>query len=476
MKSVLAIDLGATSGRAVLHHIEEGKLISKEICRFSNQPMKERGFLCWNMEDLFSHILDAIKQANSLSDLQSVGIDTWGVDFALLDDKGQLISSPVHYRDNRTKGVLEEVAQISSLSELYFKTGNQLMEINTLFQLLRAKSKSPDSYFKARNLLMIPDYFNYLLTGKKVIERSIASTMQLVNPFTKTWNNEILEMFEVSEALFPPLVDEGLVLGDVLEKYKVGTPSVITVCEHDTASAITAIPTEDEKTLFISSGTWSLIGTELPYPIINEQSLKHNFTNEAGYGGTTTFLKNCTGLWIVEELKRSYEAQGKDFNFDEIVEMVQAVIEPVALIDTDSREFSEPGQMIEKIQAYAKQSGQRVPKTSGEIFKVAYTSLAYKYHQVIEDLEDILGYSFTNLHLIGGGSKSTYFSQLIADVTQKTVITGLTEATSIGNALVQFIALEELASIKEARALVKQSIQFKNYYPNNKEVDDGTLS
>ncbi|WP_449460051.1 rhamnulokinase [Streptococcus suis] len=465
MKSVLAIDLGATSGRAILYYISDNKLQSEEISRFENRPIKERGFLCWDVELLFSYILEAIRLANQRSDLQSVGIDTWGVDFALIDGNGQLISSPVHYRDSRTKGVLEEVAQCSSLSELYYKTGNQLMEINTLFQLLRTKSKTPDTYFKAETLLMIPDFFNYRLTGQKVVERSIASTMQMVNPFTKTWNQEILEMFEIPEQLLPDIVDEGRILGTVLEEHQVGTPKVITVCEHDTASAIAAIPTEDEHTLFISSGTWSLIGTELTFPIINDYSLNYNFTNEAGHSGTTTFLKNCTGLWIVEELRRNFELLGEDYSFGDITRMVIESTETVAIIDTDSPEFAEPGHMIEKIKSYAEKTSQPVPKTAGELFKIAYTSLACKYKEVIEQLEMVLGEKFKNIHLIGGGSKSEYFSQLIADITQKVVITGLSEATSMGNALIQLVALEELGSIKEARALIKNSIQFKHYYP-----------
>lgn len=475
MKSVLAIDLGATSGRAILYYILDDKLQSEEISRFENRPIKERGFLCWDVELLFSYILEAIRLANQKSDLQSVGIDTWGVDFALIEGSGQLVSSPVHYRDSRTRGVLEEVAQCSSLSDLYYKTGNQLMEINTLFQLLRTKSRTPDVYYKAETLLMIPDYLNYRLTGKKIVERTIASTMQMVNPFTKTWNEEILETFEIPNHILPELVNEGTLLGNVLEEYQVGTPKVITVCEHDTASAIVAIPTEDERTLYISSGTWSLIGTELPFPIINEYSLKYNFTNEAGHSGTTTFLKNCTGLWIVEELRRNFEQLGLNYSFDDITNMVLEVNESVAIIDTDSPEFAEPGNMIEKIKFYAEKTNQPIPQTSGELFKTAYNSLAHKFREVIVQLEMILGDEFEKIHVIGGGSKSSYFSQLIADVTKKVVITGLSEATSIGNALMQFIALGDLNSIKDARKLVKNSIEFKHYYPN-KEADDGTLS
>lgn len=477
MKLVLAVDLGATSGRAVLHHISDGKLLSEEILRFDNIPIKERGILSWDVNLLFSNILQAIQLATQKGKLMSIGIDTWGVDFGLIDSSGQLVAPPAHYRDSRTKGILEEVSQYSSLSELYYKSGNQLMEINTLFQIIRARARTPDTFFKAKELLMIPDYLTYLLTGEKVIESSIASTMQLVNPFTKMWNQEILEMFEIPRSLFPKLVNEGNILGEVSSKYGVGNPKVINVCEHDTASAIVSIPVEDEKTLFISSGTWSLIGTELNFPIINEASLNYNFTNEAGHSGTTTFLKNCTGLWIVEELRREYKAIGQIFSFEDISKMVSEVLNPTAIIDTDSPEFATPGQMIGKIQEYAKVTNQKIPEQPGELFKVAYSSLAMKYKEVIGQLEEILTCHFEKIYVIGGGSKSEYFSQLIADVTSKTVVTGLTEATSTGNALIQLIALGELKSVSEARQLVKETYEFKQYYPKiGKEKDDDKLS
>ncbi|CQR24970.1 L-fuculose kinase fucK [Streptococcus varani] len=477
MKSVLAIDLGATSGRAVSYYIVEGTLFSEEILRFENVPIKERGVLAWDIHLLFSNILQAIQLASEKGELLSLGIDTWGVDFALIDGEGQLVAASAHYRDKRTKGVLEEVSQCSSLTDLYFKTGNQLMEINTLFQLIRTRTKNPDSFFLAKNLLMIPDYLNYLLTGQKAIERSIASTMQLVNPYTQTWSQDILEMFEIPETLLPELVQEGNILGELSSKYKLGNPKVINVCEHDTASAIAAIPVEDDKTLFISSGTWSLIGTELNTPIINERTLNYNFTNEAGHSGTTTFLKNCTGLWIVEELRREFEHLGQPFDFDTIAKLVAEVDRPTAIIDTDSPEFAEPDQMIEKLKEYAQKTKQPIPESPGELFKVAYTSLASKYKEVIGQLEEILAERFEKIHVIGGGSKSTYFSQLIADTTGKTVVTGLSEATSVGNALIQLVALGELTSIQEGRQLVRQTFDCKQYYPQkNKEMGDDKLS
>lgn len=465
MKSVLAIDIGATSGRAILSYVDGEKLIFEEINKFPNIPIKERGHLCWNVDFLFSKILESIEIAKSKSNLLSVGIDTWGVDFALIDRAGKLISLPVHYRDNRTSGILDYVSEVSSISDLYFKTGNQLMEINTLFQLICAKATSPDSYFQTDKILMIPDYFNYLLTGKKVIERSIASTTQMVNPFTKDWNREILSLFDISDLLLPPIVQEGNVLGTIKPEFGLGKINIINVCEHDTASAVVSIPFQEEHCLFISSGTWSLIGIEMEHPIINEDSLKYNFTNEAGYNGTTTFLKNCTGLWIIEELRRDFKLKHQSFTFEDITNMVNELQTDVAIIDTEYPEFSKPDNMIEKIKLYAKKSGQKVPETPAELFKCAYLSLAMKYKEVILQLEDMTNYQYKTVNFIGGGSKSEYFSQLVADITGKTVVTGLTEATSIGNALIQLVTVGEISNIQEGKELVAKSVLLKKFTP-----------
>ena len=470
MKSVLAIDIGATSGRAILASIEGEKLNFKEVNRFSNTPIKKKGYLCWNVEELFSKILESIQIACNQTELISVGIDTWGVDFALVNKLGKLISLPVCYRDCRTHGILEGISSIASLSELYSKTGNQLMEINTLFQLLSTKMEIPNIYYRADKLLMMPDYFNFLLTGKQVIERSIASTTQMVNPITRDWNREVLSLFDISDLLLPCIVEEGSILGSVKSEFGFGDVKVINVCEHDTASALVAIPNQEEKCLFVSSGTWSLIGTEIASPIINQKSLKYNFTNESGNNGTTTFLKNCTGLWIVEELRREYELNHQFYTFNDITTMVMACQSDVAIVDTDSSEFAEPGQMIEKICHYASKTGQKVPITAGEIFKSAYLSLAHKYKEVIEQLEDLTDYKYQTLNLIGGGSKSKYFSQLVADITGKVVITGLTEATAIGNILIQMIAVGEIKNLTLAKEFVKKSIETIYYKPNQKET------
>lgn len=476
MKSVLAIDIGATSGRAVLARIEGGQLIMEEINRFANTPIKERGHLCWNVDFLFSKILESIQKAVDQSELLSIGIDTWGVDFVLMNSEGERLSLPVHYRDGRTNEILESVSQMASLSDLYYKTGNQLMEINTLFQLLAARKEAPDDYYKVDKLLMMPDYFHFLLTGKKAIERSIASTTQMINPITSDWNHEILALFDISASLLPSIVKEGTILGKVKPEFGFGDVKVVNVCEHDTASAVVAIPCQGQDCLFISSGTWSLIGTEISAPIISQKSLEYNFTNETGHDGTTTFLKNCTGLWIVEELRREYKLRRQCYSFEDIMAMVIACDSEVAIVDTESPEFAEPDRMIEKIRRYAERTNQAIPITAGEVFKSAYLSLAHKYKEVIKQLEELTANTYQTLNLIGGGSKSEYFSQLVADVTGKTVMTGLTEATAIGNSIIQMIAMGEIETLTSAKEMIRQSITTTYYYPTQKEVIHDSLS
>lgn len=472
MKTVLAIDLGATSGRGIQYSIENGKLISKEVNRFKNSVQKVKGRLCWNIDNLVNGIKKSIEISQEQSELSSVGIDTWGVDFIFLDANGDILAQPVSYRDSRTQSILDEIAKYSSLNDLYFKTGNQLMEINTLFQLVACKSQTPEEYFKANKLLMISDYLNYMLTGVVATERSIASTMQMVDPLTRNWNHKILKTFEISDLLLPNLVSEGNILGNISAENLNSEILVVNVCQHDTASAVVAIPHEEKHLLYISCGTWSLIGTELKYPMLTNKALKYNFTNEAGYEGTTRFLKNCTGLWIIEELKKSFSKIGKDFTYDDITEMVKNLNDGVPTFDTDAQLFMSPGNMIEKIVGYFDDAGIEISAEPALLFKIVYQSLANKYKEVILQLEEITGCVYSRIDLIGGGSKSEYFSQLVADVTGKMVVTGLYEATSIGNALVQFKALGYVKDMKEAKMLVKESIKFNHFYPKEEEKND----
>ncbi|MBF0787315.1 MULTISPECIES: rhamnulokinase family protein [unclassified Streptococcus] len=468
MKAVLAMDFGATSGRAVLASVQDDRLVIEEINRFQNSPIRYKGHLCWDLPFLFERILESIDMAQEKAELLSVGIDTWGVDYGLLDGKGELITSPVHYRDCRTKGIVDKVSEYFSLTDLYAETGNQLMEMNTLFQLVSSKSRTPSDYFQTSTFLLMPDLFNYLLTGQKVAELSIASTTQMLSLQYKNWNEKVLKAFDIPLAICPPLVKEGVCLGVIKKDFQKGSVQVVTVLSHDTASAIASIPLEDQSALFISSGTWSLIGILLDKPIINEASQNHQFTNELGEDGQITFLKNCTGLWIVEELRREYASFNQPYSYDEIASLVQEDTD-IVFFDTDSPEFAEPGEMIAKIQAYAERTGQELPVTPASLFKSAYHSLAKKYHDVVVKLEALTEKTYSFIYLIGGGSKSSYLAQLTADMTGKEVLTGLSEATAIGNSLVQLVAMGQIKDMTEARQLVAKSFPLTRYQPKSNE-------
>ncbi|HHV8249014.1 TPA: rhamnulokinase, partial [Streptococcus pneumoniae] len=351
MEAVLAIDLGATSGRAIVGYLSENKLVMEEINRFSNLPIRVKGHLSWDIDFLLAKILESIRLANTSYKILSIGIDTWGVDFGLIDNEGKLLSQPVHYRDERTKGVLKEISEMTELEKLYSETGNQIMEINTLFQLFKARQESPDSFYKTNKILLMPDLFNYLLTGKFATEKSIASTTQLFDPRSQNWNQNILKLFELDSSLLPEIVSEGNVLGRIKEEYGLGDIPVVNVCSHDTASAIVSVP-KTEGSLFISSGTWSLVGVELTSPLLTTESFSYGFTNEVGKDGVITFLKNCTGLWIIEELRRSFERRGKAYSFDDIRTMVEKEKENLPLIDTESTEFATESDMHKTLTEY----------------------------------------------------------------------------------------------------------------------------
>lgn len=463
MRGVLAIDLGATSGRAILSEIKDNQLVMTEIHRFANKPIKQRGYLCWDIEFLKEAILKSVELAQKQCQLLSIGIDTWGVDYGLLDSDGQLVSLPVHYRDKRTKGMLEEVSELSSLLDLYIKTGNQLMEINTLFQLLAHRKKSPRTYFKGQTLLMMPDLLNYYLTGTIGIERSIASTTQMVDPRTGTWQQDVLDMFELNKQLLPPIVSEGQIVGTLKNSYHLGSPKVVTVLSHDTASAVASLPNTDAPAIFISSGTWSLIGTVLEDPLITERSLAYNFTNELGENGKVTFLKNCTGLWIIEELRRQYQQNGTEYSFDDISQMIESCTEEALIFDTDAPILAEAGHMIEKITQLVKEDYPDISQNPALLFKSAYHSLARKYQEVVQQLEELTRQAYSEIYLIGGGSRSAYLAQLTADMTGKCVLTGLSEATAIGNTLVQLVAMGEVSDMEEGRTLVANSFPLTRY-------------
>jgi len=464
MTNVLALDLGASSGRAIVGNFKDGVISLNEVHRFNNIPTFDDQRMNWNIDELFKQIKMGIKKSQVDKKIDSLGIDTWGVDFGLLDERNNLIEPPTHYRDVNTKNILERISKLISLQELYEYTGNQIMEINTLFQLLSIKENRPELFYKARKLLLMSDLFNYFLTGEMVAERSIASTTQLMDPHSKEWSERIIDNFNLPRQLFPKLVADGNVLGPIKKELGLGEVKVINVCQHDTASAVLSIPAEDPF-LFISCGTWSLVGTELNHPVLNQRAREYNLTNETGFGKTTELLKNCTGLWIVQELKRNYQEAGIHYSYEEIAALASDITDPVCRIETDDANFMEPGDMRVKIAEFAMETGQKIPKHPGEFFKCAYESLAYKYKTVIQELEDTTEINYPEIHIVGGGSKSKYFCQLVANVTQKQVLAGPGEATAIGNILAQLISLGEIKDIHDARKVVKNSIEIVKYEP-----------
>jgi len=464
MTNVLALDLGASSGRSIVGCLEDNKIKLTEISRFENNPTYVDDRLSWNTDELFEQIKHGISKANDEYSVKSVGIDTWGVDFGLLDKYGNLIELPTHYRGVKADEILEQISDFISLQDLYNSTGNQIMQINTLFQILALKQDRPSLFLNTRKILLISDLFNYFLTGQMATERSIASTTQLTNPYSKEWSKQIIDNFNLTERLFPKIVDEGNILGPIKPTLNLGNVRVINVCQHDTASAVLSIPATSPF-LFISCGTWSLIGTELDHPILNEKAMKYNLTNESGYGKTTEFLKNCTGLWIIQELKRNYQAEGIDYSFEDITKLVRATTKTVCRIDTEMDTFRKPGDMRQRIIEYAKKTDQVVPETVGEFFKCVYESLAAEYDSTIKEIEDATGESYREIHIVGGGSKSQYFCQLVANVTGKDVLAGPAEATALGNVLIQLISLGKIQNVSEARKIVADSVVITKYKP-----------
>ena len=461
MSNVLAIDLGASSGRALLGKYHDGELSVTEIHRFDDYVIDHGdGHLSWDIELIMDHIYESMAQAEASHGFDSLSVDSWGVDFGLLDQEGHLIANPVHYRDKRTNGIPERAAEILSHEEIYEETGIQILAINTLYQLLAVKWHEPDVYERAETYLHIPDLIHYLLTGEKYAERSMASTSQLFSPHSLEWSDNIREAFDLKPSLFAPLIDAGEKVGvlntDRATELGVAGKPVITCASHDTASAIASIPSDTPAT-FLSSGTWSLIGKELSKPFLTDERL---FSNEYG-AGNITLLSNLTGLWIIQQLREAYSQQGQDYTYREIAQLASEAEDLHAYIDVSDERFAEPGEMIQKVQDYLAETKHPVATEPGDIFRVVYESLALTYRQVLEEMESRLDNDQTGevLYIVGGGTKATILNQLTANATQKTVHIGLSEGTGVGNILLQLVALGEVASLKDGRQLVEPLLQ-----------------
>ncbi|WP_088102329.1 rhamnulokinase [Halalkalibacter urbisdiaboli] len=459
----LAVDIGASSGRLILGHMEKNQMKLREVHRFKNKIVQKGEHFCWEVDLLFSEIKTGIKKclAEGIKP-SSIGIDTWAVDFVLLDENDKLLTDAVAYRDSRTDGMMEKVFQTIMKERLYLETGIQFQKFNTIYQLYSLKETQPEVLEKAKTFLMIPDYLNYLLTGKKVNEYTNATSTQLVSAFTKKWDHDILTKLGIQTEMFQDIHPPQTVVGSLREELvaEFGCDmDVVLPATHDTGSAVVAVPALDE-TIYISSGTWSLIGVENHFPICVTKALDYNFTNEGGVDYRYRFLKNIMGLWMIQEVKRNYNDK---YSFAELVDLSRDVQEFKATVNVDDERFLLPENMISAIQDYCRETHQQVPITPGEVAKCVFDSLAVSYQQAVHEIEDIFEREFKTIHVIGGGCQNELLNQLIANVTQKEVFAGPVEATAIGNLAVQLMTLGEIESIHEARSIIKQSFEVRTY-------------
>lgn len=447
---VLAFDFGASSGRAIKASYDGEKITYEEIHRFDNIPIEKDGHIFHDVNMIMDEVRTAIDKAG---EVDTLAFDTWGVDYGLFDDNGQLISMPYHYRDKRTSNVLEN---ISSKTELYCETGNQIMPINTLFQLL-----VDDNIDKASKLLFMPDLFGYLLTGNMVCEYTIASTSQMLSPVLKDWSTMVTEKFSISKSLFAPLTNSSTVLG----RYK--GIDVVSVAGHDTQCAVAAMPCSSDNAAFLSCGTWSLIGCELDEPILSEKSNLLELSNELGANGKINYLKNISGLWLIQELKRDLASKGENYSYNDL-EMLARRSKPFkCFVDPDAPSLSAHGNLAEKIQNYCSDTNQEIPETVGEMVRCIYESLALKYRYALEQISECTGKHFDILHMLGGGTKDNFLCEMSADCIDISVIAGPVEATALGNMILQLIALGEIESVEQGRKIIANSENLIEYKPNH---------
>ncbi len=470
MRHFLAFDLGASSGRAMLGAIGDGRLTLEELHRFPNEPVRLLHGLYWDTLRLWHEMLAGASVAGRARGLHldGIGVDCWGVDFGLLGADGALVDNPRHYRDARTAGMTGELCRAVPREEIFELTGIQFMDINSLVQLYAMKRCAAPALRVAEKLLFIPDIFNYWLTGVARAERTIASTSQFYNPRTGNWAVELLAKLGLPIGILPPIVDPGERLGTLLPYVgeatglAPGTPVYATGC-HDTASAVAAVPATGGSWCYISSGTWSLMGVEADQPLVTPEVLAANLTNEVGAGGKIRLLKNIAGMWLIEECRRAWALAGENYSYADLTAMAESARPFRAVIHPDR--FSEPGRMPERIAAFCHDTGQAAPDGPGEMERSILESLALRYRQVLEDLDRLLGGRIATIHIVGGGSKNGLLNQFVADCTGRTVVAGPTEATAAGNVLIQAIGSGLLSGLEEARALVRASFPVETYEP-----------
>jgi len=471
-KKLLAFDLGAESGRGVLGVFDGQKLRLEGVHRFPNGAVRTLDTLHWDVLRLHGEILNGLRKcALEQGGIDSVGVDTWGVDFALLGHGGTLLGNPRHYRDPHTATILEEAFKRVPRLNVFHQTGIQIMRFNTLFQLLALQRDRSPLLDVAQTLLFIPDLFHYWLTGIKANEYTDASTSQMIDPTARTWAHGLIQAFGLPERILGTLVAPGTALGPlrpaVVTETGIRPVPVIAPATHDTAAAVAAVPARGDSWAFISSGTWSLMGTELAAPLVNEQALRFNFTNEGGVGGTTRLLKNIMGLWLVQECRRAWERAGQTYGYDELTRLAEAATPFISLVDPDDASFVLPPCMPDALADFCRRTVQPVPQEPGAVVRCALESLALRYRWVLERLEEMRGRRLGTIHVVGGGSQNGLLCQFTADACNRPVHAGPAEATAIGNVLVQALGLGLVGSLKEAREVVERSFDVRVFEPQN---------
>ena len=479
---MLAIDLGASSGRGIIGSFDGERLALEENHRFPNEPVTIAGQFTWDMLRIFHEIKEAIRKC-ALSDdrdIASIGIDTWGVDYGLLDKNGHLLGNPVHYRDMRTAGIQDYAFKTVPKDDIYAVTGIQFMDFNTVFQLIAELRDNPEKLAAADKLLFTPDLLNYFLTGVKETEYTIASTGALLDAKTRNWATGLIDRFGIPRRLFTDISMPGTPVGPLLpelrEEFGGINPTVVHTAAHDTASAVVAVPAKGDSFVYISSGTWSLMGTELKEPLVTKESFGYDFTNEGCVGNTIRFLKNIMGLWLEQESKRQWAREGKKVTYDELSDMAVASEPLKCIINPDDTVFTPPGDMPGRIAEYCRKTGQYVPETMGEFVRCIFDSLALKYRYTVECIDKLQGRRTPFINIVGGGTKEIPLCQFAADACGRPVYAGPVEATAIGNIAVQLIAAGEIKDVAEARHIVRNSFEIKHYEPNTADSarwDDG---
>jgi rhamnulokinase len=473
-KPYLAFDLGAESGRAIFAHHHSGILTIEEIHRFKNDPAEYSGSLHWDVPRLWWEIRKALSALENV-ELAGIGVDAWGVDYALLGERGELLQNPYHYRDSRTAGMMQEVFRKVPREEIYASTGIQFLPINTIYQIYAATQQTPGILQAARKLLMMPDLFHYWLTGISICEFTNATTTQLVNPSTRTWARNLMERLDLPIHLFGEISEPGTILGGLLpgigkDTALANTP-VIVPATHDTASAVAAISAR-EGTAFLSSGTWSLVGTEVDAPILSSEALQFNFTNEGGVKGTTRLLKNVMGLWMLQRCRDAWNNQGQCLDHVELMELAAREIPFACLVDPDHESFLRPGDMQVAMDQFCLRTKQPHPQNPAAYVRAILESLAFKYRVVLQNLQHLSGRQIDQVRIIGGGSKNRFLNQLTADATGKKVLAGPAEATALGNVAMQILATGAVGSLSEMRAIVDRSFPAEVFVPLHTEEWD----